>query len=308
MGRKKKRRGRDRALEGGGGTGVDTIDFALDDTTPSTAPAPRPAPAAAAEPEPQPAPAASPPVDPGPVVQTLGELLQQAREARGLCIEEASARTRISAAMLQNLESDRFGEFAADAYVKGFLRNYGNFLGLDVAMLLRRYEAISGRVPAREPELLQVEQPSPRRLRRQHGRAWVAVVACAAAATLCWVFWSRGATRLGLRPTPGLEQIESELQETTTVVPPRPPDALSANDRADIQQKLADGNTALPPPAAVAPAVSPTGRVPAAAAKSLPARGRRNAKPTPPPERPEPQRPRPAERGPIEDLVPPTPR
>ncbi|MEN8160200.1 MAG: helix-turn-helix domain-containing protein, partial [Myxococcota bacterium] len=76
---------------------------------------------AGADPEPDPADA-----EPTADVQTLGELLQQARESRGLSVEETSARTRISLKMLGHLENDRFGEFAADAYAKGFLRNYGN--------------------------------------------------------------------------------------------------------------------------------------------------------------------------------------
>ena len=80
-----------------------------------------------------------------PLGGTLGELLTTAREARGLSIEEASSRTRISTPMLRNLENDRFSEFAAEAYVRGFLRSYGIFLGLDVNMLLRRYEALVGR-------------------------------------------------------------------------------------------------------------------------------------------------------------------
>lgn len=158
-------------------------------------------------------------------VHTVGELLQQAREARGLSLHETSARTRIALKMLRYLESDRFDEFPADAYVKGFLRSYGSFLGLEVGMLIRRYEAFSGRLQAPAPEIWEEDEPRRRRFRPKlpiSGRVLLVVGVVVAALALVWVFWSRGATRLGLRPTGGLESIENDLQETQVREMPAP--------------------------------------------------------------------------------------
>lgn len=196
--------------------------------------------------------------DPAQDVQTLGELLQQAREDRGLTLEAASARTRISTLMLRHLENDRFGEFAADAYVKGFLRNYGSFLGLDVGMLLRRYETISGRVVERDPEVLELDTQPWRRRHRKRGRLGWVVLALLVAAALAWVFWRQGAARLGLRTKPGLEQIEEELRESTPplsvpgLVPAQPsillPEAGSPAPSAapSGSQATPGGNAGLP--------------------------------------------------------------
>jgi cytoskeletal protein RodZ len=155
-------------------------------------------------------------------VRTLGEILTAAREASGLSVEEASARTRIPAKMIQHLENDRFGEFAAEAYARGSLRAYGGYLGLDVATLLGRYEALRGHVaePAAQPvweplvepvvshaELHLRRRPDGRRLLLA-GLATLAVVAVAAGAYLV----RRGVVHL--RPEAGLTQIENELRQT----------------------------------------------------------------------------------------------
>ena len=274
MGRKKKRRGRDR-LPLGAETqaGVETAEFEMDEAPTEASPSRPPAKAGGAAAPALESPSAPGAVDPGRNVQTLGELLQQAREARGLTIDEASARTRISSGMLRHLESDRFGEFSADAYVKGFLRNYGNFLGLDVGLLLRRYEAISGRLVEREPDLLEVETTPRRPTRRASSRSWTIIAAVAALGVLLWLFWNHGAARVGLRPTPGLEQIENELRQPQQPSPqPAPPEAKSTVDLPGVESAPLP-STPVPPPApeSLAPA-SPAPPAPPAAKAAKPTR------------------------------------
>ena len=157
-----------------------------------------------------------PPAAAEPPVTTLGELLTTTREARGLSIEEASARTRISAKMLSHLENDRFGEFAAEAYVRGSLRAYGSFLGLDHQLLLARYEALQSGRPQPAPEIweaaVEVARPAPRR-RRPSRRTWVvsAVVGGVVIVGGTTFFLARQGV-VTLRPAAGLQQIEDELR------------------------------------------------------------------------------------------------
>jgi cytoskeletal protein RodZ len=236
------------------------------------------------------------PSDPLQDVQTLGELLQQAREARGLSLEATSARTRISTHMLRHLENDRFGEFAAEAYVKGFLRNYGGFLGLDTGMLLRRYEAISGRAVERDPEILELEmRPRPRR-RKKLRRFGVLLLLLLLSAALGWVFWGRGAARLGLRPKPGLEQIEDELRDSRRPLPvprlvPNQPAVLlpdeSTTPPAEAVDAALPASEQAPPSQPVPRPLSPTERRDPGADAA--------PKPTPPPPPPS---------QPLEDLAP----
>jgi len=67
----------------------------------------------------------------------LGRLLQQARTTRGLSLEDAEHDTRISKRYLEALEREDFAAFPAPFYTRAFLRTYGQYLGLDVAELLR---------------------------------------------------------------------------------------------------------------------------------------------------------------------------
>jgi cytoskeletal protein RodZ len=66
---------------------------------------------------------------------TVGEMLRSAREARKLTIEQVNRETRISVQTLRSLEQDDFGAFPSETYLKGFLRSYAEFLGLDGAKL-----------------------------------------------------------------------------------------------------------------------------------------------------------------------------
>src|SRR5919202_819502 len=54
----------------------------------------------------------------------IGASLRQARLARGLDLPMAEKATRIRLKYLQALEEERFDVLPADAYAKGFLREY----------------------------------------------------------------------------------------------------------------------------------------------------------------------------------------
>ena len=67
--------------------------------------------------------------------KTVGELLRAAREEKKLTIEQVNRETRISVQTIRSLEGDDFGAFSSETYLKGFLRNYADFLGLESARL-----------------------------------------------------------------------------------------------------------------------------------------------------------------------------
>jgi cytoskeletal protein RodZ len=63
--------------------------------------------------------------------KTIGEILRAAREDKKLTVEQVNRETRISVQTIRSLERDDFGGFPSETYLKGFLRNYADFLGLD---------------------------------------------------------------------------------------------------------------------------------------------------------------------------------
>lgn len=69
----------------------------------------------------------------------LGHILREAREARGLTLAEVQDEIRINTRFLEALENGDYAELPTPVHVRGFLRNYARFLGLDPQPLLSRY-------------------------------------------------------------------------------------------------------------------------------------------------------------------------
>jgi hypothetical protein len=72
---------------------------------------------------------------------TVGEMLQAAREKKGVDLYRAERDTKIRARHLAALESGDYTELPGSVYTKGFLRNYALYLGLDPEELLGRWRA-----------------------------------------------------------------------------------------------------------------------------------------------------------------------
>ena len=66
------------------------------------------------------------------MVESVGRILQQARLARKLEIEEVAERTKIRPDRLIDLEADEYSHFPNLTYAKSFLAKYARFLGVDI--------------------------------------------------------------------------------------------------------------------------------------------------------------------------------
>jgi cytoskeletal protein RodZ len=75
-------------------------------------------------------------------VESLGEKLKTARENKGYSYDQVSRETNIAGRYIQALEEEVFDVFPGEAYLLGFLRNYGEYLGLDPQELLSGYRAL----------------------------------------------------------------------------------------------------------------------------------------------------------------------
>jgi cytoskeleton protein RodZ len=61
----------------------------------------------------------------------LGERFRAAREARGLTLSDVAEQIRIRSVYLAAIEDENWTAIGAAVYVRGFLRTYARFLGLD---------------------------------------------------------------------------------------------------------------------------------------------------------------------------------
>jgi cytoskeleton protein RodZ len=64
-------------------------------------------------------------------VPALGERFRAAREARGLSLSDVAEQIRIRSVYLAAIEEENWETIGAAVYVRGFLRTYARFLGID---------------------------------------------------------------------------------------------------------------------------------------------------------------------------------
>src|SRR5579862_1363689 len=70
----------------------------------------------------------------------VGELLRQTREEYRLSLEDVAEVLRIKAIYLAALEAGDIAALPAPAYATGFIRAYGEYLGLDGGEIVRRFK------------------------------------------------------------------------------------------------------------------------------------------------------------------------
>ena len=76
-------------------------------------------------------------------VMDIGKVLQDARVAKNLTLDRAARETNIRKAYLEAIEQNDFAALQGDVFVKGVMRTYGNYLGLDGVKLVDEYKAAS---------------------------------------------------------------------------------------------------------------------------------------------------------------------
>src|SRR5205807_8768430 len=71
----------------------------------------------------------------------IGSSLREARLRQGLDFPEAEQATKIRGKYLRALEDEQFELLPAQTYVKGFLRSYAEYLGLDGQLYVDEYNS-----------------------------------------------------------------------------------------------------------------------------------------------------------------------
>lgn len=80
------------------------------------------------------------PIDPS--TASPGAILKRCREYHDITLEDAEEATKIGANYLQALEENQISQFASAAYLKGFLRIYSTYLGLNPDDMIRMYDKL----------------------------------------------------------------------------------------------------------------------------------------------------------------------
>jgi hypothetical protein len=97
----------------------------------------------------------------------LGNSLREARVRQGLEFSQVELATKIRAKYIRALEDEAFEILPSETYVKGFLRSYAEYLGLDGQLYVDEYNSRYGSDRFLEETPRRLRSPRDRRLERR---------------------------------------------------------------------------------------------------------------------------------------------
>ena len=179
----------------------------------------------------------------------IGATLREARERRQLTFEQVEADTQDSRRYLARFEEEEFDSLPSGTYVRGFLRAYASYLGLDGRLFVDEYASRFG--TRHDDELFRRRRERPMTQRRDSSSAvLVALIAVVAIGVLFFVAWRFGPGESALPPisvqtetTSGRNANPQNVTTATTTVtterapvkPARAPASLRVDVDADAE-------------------------------------------------------------------------
>jgi Helix-turn-helix domain len=147
-------------------------------------------------------------------VFAIGNSLHEARVRQGLEFPEVERATKIRAKYLRALEDEEFSILPGDTYIRGFLRTYADYLGLDGQLYVDEYASRHAPGWGEEAPL---HRPRPRRADRGIERravllALVGIAALTALVFAAWKFGGVDSSTPSVVQTPG-EQTAAAVDE-----------------------------------------------------------------------------------------------
>ena len=123
----------------------------------------------------------------------IGNSLREARLRQGFELPRVEADTKIRAKYLRALEDERFEVLPGDTYVKGFLRTYAEYLGLDGQLYVDEYNSRFAREEEFPVTSTAARRPQPRRMESNFVVVALAgIVAVTILVVVAWKFGSGG--------------------------------------------------------------------------------------------------------------------
>jgi cytoskeleton protein RodZ len=155
----------------------------------------------------------------------IGTSLREARLRQGLDFPELELGTKIRAKYLRALEDEQFDVLPAQTYVKGFLRSYAEYLGLDGQLYVDEYNSrfVVGEEEA-QPFRSRRPAPQPRGVQVQSRVVLLTLLGIAAVTALVIVAWTRGEPQkippvgLGTSIKTGTTQTPAQATTSATAV------------------------------------------------------------------------------------------
>lgn len=169
----------------------------------------------------------------------IGSILRDARVRQDISLQQAEADTKIRVKYIQAMENEDFDVLPGGTYVKGFLRTYAEYLGIDYQLVLEEYNDRYGSGEHREHLLVETgkndraNKPSPTgggKLKRQTNYLFVAIFAVMIIAVLAYLGWGNSTSEKPTLVITGTTTVNSEGTTAAGTSPEPEADAPPATD------------------------------------------------------------------------------
>jgi len=182
----------------------------------------------------------------------IGNTLREARRRQGLDLAACEAATKIRVKYLAAMEEEQFEVLPEPAYVRGFLRSYADFLGVDTRLVMEEYASRDAQEPDDAPPteiepatgpiggaVRRFVAPRPRRKRRASTLRWLALGGVLTLALLIWA--GVGSNRNGRIAIPEPEPAPAPARAPVQPVAQSPVAAAGARPAASLDVTGAAG-------------------------------------------------------------------
>jgi len=187
-------------------------------------------------------------------VSALGEEFRSAREARSLSLSDVAERLHIRSVYLAAIEDEDWHVIGAPVYVRGFMRTYARFLGLDPEAAVARFAAtVPAGAQAAAPRPAATANPNEKRTERTSPSLAAVLSIVVAVLVVAFVGYEFFQYRSATPAAPPVAQ--GSAAPDVAVAPPAPAGAVTA--APDAGNDAGGSLSAIPPlnsasPAAVA--------------------------------------------------------
>ena len=212
-----------------------------------------------------------------------GAQLRRAREARGESVHEVAFALKLSPRQVDALERDDFDALPGMAFLRGFMRNYARYVGLDATPLLDAVQRMAGQGSPDLSPIRNADGDLPSGGSRRSGSfpAGLVVLVLLVLLAVGWYFdWFRTGTSPSaetvVEPAPAFAPAPSQAIEPQSAIQMTPPQPAAVDPAEDAPDQVpsgtvaADGESATAAPdAATDAAVETTSAGEAAAAPAV---------------------------------------
>lgn len=178
-------------------------------------------------------------------LQGPGDILRQAREAKGLSQREVADELRLRKQIIELLEADDYETFSTPTFIKGYLRAYAKLLDVDEKMLFEAYKAKG----YQEVQSTQMQSFSRRKKHQESDNRLMLITYAVIIIVVGLVIWWWQDSGMSSEEPAQSSTVDSQVEETGEVgaieisSEPRQPDIEPNTEEAVLESEVLSSDT-----------------------------------------------------------------